>query len=188
MPPCPASRYDSDMQHDETWTRAIAPRCPAVIAFMGILVCAVAGCRELNEDVRPMPADGEDLPILNQVHGAHSHESRAMQLVVRSPAVLAQVPLTDVPVDFSQEMLLIVTLGRVPSDQFTVTIDRVWREGPHLRVSTTVSAPPPGAPVIMASPYCIAVVPRCDLNVAGFTAQPPVRVRPWEQSSPPKKL
>jgi hypothetical protein len=176
------------MRHSGTLKRAITLRRLPIMAFLGILACAIAGCRELNEQVRPMPADGEELPILNQIHGAHSHESRALQLVIRSPAVLAQVPLTDVPVDFSQEMLLIVTLGRVPSDQYTVTIDRVWREGPHLRVSTTVTAPPPGAPLMMASPYCIAVVPRCDLNVAGFSAQPPARVRPWQQSSPPQKL
>jgi len=134
-----------------------------------------------------MPAEGDELPILRQVHGTHCHETRAMQLVIRDPATLAQVPLTDVPVDFSQEMLLIVTLGRVPSDLYTVNIDRVWREGPHLRVSSTVTSPPPGAPLVMASPYCIAVVPRCDLNIHGFSPRPPARVRPWQQSAPPEK-
>ena len=135
-----------------------------------------------------MPAEGDELPILRQIHGTHSHETRAMQLVIRDAATLAQVPLTDVPVDFSSEMLLVVTLGRVTSDQYSVNIDRVWREGPSLRVSSTVSAPPPGAPLVMASPYCIAVVPRCDLNITGFMPIPPKRVRPWQQSAPPQKL
>lgn len=110
-----------------------------------------------------------------------------MQLVVRDQATLAQVPLVDVPVDFPKEMLLIVTLGRVTSNQYAVNIDRVWREGHQLRVSSTVTTPPPGSPLVLASPYCIAVVPRCDLNVAGFSPQPQVRTRSWQQSEPPKR-
>ncbi|HVP11480.1 MAG TPA: hypothetical protein VMV94_09875 [Phycisphaerae bacterium] len=156
-------------------------------ALLSLAVWMLTGCHDLRDQAAPMPAEGDELPILRQVHGTHCHETRAMQLVIRDPATLAQVPLTDVPVDFSQEMLLIVTLGRVPSDLYTVNIDRVWREGPHLRVSSTVTSPPPGAPLVMASPYCIAVVPRCDLNIHGFSPRPPARVRPWQQSAPPEK-
>jgi hypothetical protein len=157
------------------------------MTLLGLVVWGLAGCREFHQQAGPIPPEGDELPILRQVHGTHCHETRAMQLVIRDPATLAQVPLTDVPVDFSQEMLLIVTLGRVPSDLYTVNIDRVWREGPHIRVSSTVTAPPPETPLIMASPYCIAVVPRCDLNILGFSPQPPTRKRPWQQSAPPEK-
>jgi hypothetical protein len=148
----------------------------------------VGGCHELHDELHYIPADGEELPILRQAHGAHCHEARAMQLVIRDAATLAKVPLTDVPVDFSREMLLVVTLGRVTSDEYSLSIERVWREGPHLRVSTTVCSPPPGVPTVMASPYCIAVVPRCDLNVAGFSPQPLPRTRTWQQSEPPDKF
>lgn len=135
-----------------------------------------------------MPADGEELPILRRVAGTHSHETRAMQIVVRDPAMLARIPLADVSVDFSEEMLLVVTLGRVTSDRFAVDITRVWREGGRLRTEVTVSAPAAGAPIAMASPFCIVVVPRCDLNVADFSPEPPQRTRSWEQSTPPEKL
>jgi len=155
----------------------------AVASLIGLMLTA-AGCHDITPGMRQLPADGEELPILHQEAGTHSHETRAMRLVIRSPAALAQVPLQDVPVDFQREMLLIVTLGRVPSDQYAVHIDRVWREGHKLRVATTVQAPPPDAPLRMASPYCIAVVPRCDLNVAGFQTEPPVRQRTWSQSEP----
>ena len=155
---------------------------------LGLLMWAAASCHDLRNQACPIPAEGEELPILRQVHGAHSHETRAIQLVIRDAATLAQIPLTDVSVDFASEMLLIVTLGRVSSDQYVVNIDRVWREGPTLHVSSTVSAPAPGAPLAMASPYCIAVVPRCDLNVTGFSPTPPKRARPWQQSAPPEKL
>jgi len=134
-----------------------------------------------------MPMEGEDLPILHQVQGTHSHEMRAMQLVIRDAATFARVPLVDVPVDFSQEMLLVVTLGRVPSDQYRVGIDRVWREGHKLRVAATVVTPAPGAPLVIASPYCIAVVRKCGLNVEGFSPEPPRRSRPWGQSALPDR-
>jgi hypothetical protein len=145
------------------------------------------GCHESTHDMRPMPADGEELPILRRVTGTHSHETRAMQVVVRDSAMLARIPLADVSVNFTDEMLLIVTLGRVTSDRYTVDVTRVWREGGKLRAEVTVTSPAAGTPVAMASPYCIAVVPRCDLNVADFAVEPPQRTRSWEQSTPPEK-
>lgn len=135
--------------------------------------------------MRELPLEGQELPILHRAAGTHSHETRAMQLVIRDPATLAQVPLEDVPVDFAEEMLLVVTLGRVTSDRYSIDIARVWREGNRLRVETAVTSPAPGSPVMMASPYCIAVVPRCDLNVADFETEPPQRERSWEVSEPP---
>jgi hypothetical protein len=156
--------------------------------WIGATLCVLLalGCRESNMEISPMPDDGQELTILNVIAGTHSHETRAMQIVIRDMATLAQVPLVDVPVNFANEMLLVVTLGRLNSDQFSVSIDRVVREGNVLRVTTTVRQPPPGVPMVMASPYCIAVVPRCDLNVAGFSAVPPTRVRSWQQSPPPE--
>ncbi len=161
----------------------------ALTFFVGTAsLLAAAGCHEPRHQYGVMPQDGEELPILDLVTGTHSHETQGMQVVIRDAPTLAQVPIVDVPVDFASQMLLVVTLGRVTSDQYLVTIDRVWREGGRLRVKTTVQTPPPGAPVAMASPYCIAVVPRCDLNVAGFSPRPPTRTRSWEQSTPPEKL
>lgn len=141
-------------------------------------------CLDGGQSIRELPPDGEDLPILEQFSRPHSHETRPMQLVIRDPAMFARFPFQDVAVDFEHEMLLIVTLGRVPSDQYAVSIDRVWREGHKLQVTTTVQAPAAGAPLSMASPYCIAVIPRCDLNVVGFETTTPQRVRSWSQSEP----
>ena len=157
----------------------------------GLLALAVlistGGCHEYPHGVRQVPLDGDDLPVLRRVAGTHSHETRAMQVVVRDAATLAQITIEDVPVDFSHEMLLVVTLGRVMSEQYAVNIDRVWRDGPTLRVAVTVVAPSPDAPVGVATPYCIAVVPRCDLNVAGFTPEPPARIPAWQQSPLPSR-
>lgn len=143
------------------------------------------GCHEQRHGVRPSPAEGEELPILDQFQGTHSHETRAMQLVVRDTQTLAQIPLADVPVNFNEEMLLVVTLGQVTSDQYAVKIERVWREGGRLRVAVQTQAPAETASVSMASPYCVAVVPRCDMNVSEFATTPPKRERSWTQSPPP---
>jgi hypothetical protein len=159
---------------------------------IGNLLCAlggalllVAGCQEGRVQSVNTPEDGQELPILRQSAGTHSHETRPMKLVVRDTDTLAQVPLADVPVNFAEEMLLVVTLGRVTTDQCAVRIERVWRERGRLRVKVNVRSSG-AAPPVMASPYCIAVVPRCDLNVADFSAQPPKRTRSWDQSTPPE--
>ena len=157
----------------------------ASVVFALTWLCLPAGCRESGRGIRALPAEGEELPILRRLAGTHSHETLAMQIVVRDPATFAQIPLADVSVNFAKEMLLIVTLGRVTSDQYAVRIDRVWREGHELRVAVTMFSPQPGFPVVMASPYCIAVVGRCDLNVAEFAPEPPLRDRPWQQSPKP---
>ncbi len=158
----------------------------ALAGFIGILLAASGGCQQSRYQSGQMPAVGDELPILNRIHGVHSLETRAMQIVVRDAATLAQIPLADVPVDFNREMLLIVTLGQVTSDQYAIDITRVWRDRGVLRVETVVTAPPPGVPLAMASPYCIAVVPQCPLNVAEFTTQPPIRDRSWQQGETPK--
>lgn len=158
--------------------------------FLGLAVIAIllTACHQPRAGSGVTPAPGEELPILHKIHGVHSHETRAMQVVVRNASTLAQIPLSDVPVDFQNEMLLIVTMGRLTSDQYVVDISRVWRDRGVLRVETSVTAPPAGVPTVMSSPFCIAVVPRCDLNVADFSNEPPFRARSWMQSEPPSTL
>lgn len=160
---------------------------PGSAAMAALVVLATGlGCHEFHRaDAIGLPADGEELPILRQFAGAHSHEFRQMQFVVRNEAALARVQLLDVPTDFKTEMLLVVMLGRRSSDQYFPSIDRVWRDGGVIRVAISVRQPAQNAPVEFASPYCMAVVPRCDLNVADFDPEPPVRQRSWEQSPPP---
>lgn len=144
-------------------------------ALAAVAACLVAGCNEINDRETPLPADGDELPIANQVSGTFSHEDRPMQLVIRDQELLSQVPLVDVPVDFRSQMLLVVTLGRRLSDKYAVRINRVWREGPVIRVDYQIDAPPPGSAVTVSSPFCIAVVPRCDLNIQGFSPTLPRR-------------
>ena len=156
-----------------------------MLAGIGLIATTLFACHQTRFSTGMLPADGEELPILHRIHGAHCLETRAMQIVVRDAATLAQIPLADVPVDFRSEMLLIVTLGQVTSDQYAVDITRVWRDRGILRVETVVTAPPPGVPVVMASPFCIAVVPQCALNVAEFATKPPLRSRAWQQDEPP---
>lgn len=164
-------------------------RCCRIMAWSAAaLLLALGGCHEYSGGMNEVPLDGEELPILRQVAGTHCHETRAMQVVVRDPATLAQITIEDVSVDFSREMLLVVTLGRVMSDQYGIHIDRVWRDGAKLRVAVAITSPPPGAPIGLSTPYCIAVVPRCPLNVADFAPEPPQRSRSWNQSPPPTRM
>jgi len=124
---------------------------------------------------RPTPPSSEELPILWERHGTASHVARPLRVVVRDAATLARLPITDVPVDFETQMVLVAALGPVPSDRAGVRITRVWRQGDRIHVQVRTLHPAeggPGAPV-RTSPYHVVVVPRSDLNVVGFSATVP---------------
>lgn len=144
--------------------------------FAGALLAgALAGISACN-DPRPSEqavADGAELPILRQTIVADSHELRRIRAVARTRGAWARLALTDEEIDFDREMALIVTLGRSVGPQRGVRIARVWREGRQLRVETERLQPVDPSTVVVAAPFCIAIVPRCDLEVIGFLPEPP---------------
>ncbi|MCB9854583.1 MAG: hypothetical protein H6818_02765 [Phycisphaerales bacterium] len=147
-----------------------------------MLVICVAGCGSESGVRDSLPPDGAELPILRTWSRAHSHENRSMRLAIRNAEDLSQIPLDEFDIDFSKEMALIVTLGRMPSDQFHVRITGVRRHRGKLLADVEVIQPPGDVPLVVASPYCVAIIPRCDLPVDGFAVRPPARSRSWSQS------
>jgi hypothetical protein len=145
-----------------------------------LLVAALAaGCGEKRSGtVRASP--GEDLPILWEDSGTWSRLSRPVQLVVRDEATLAQVPLSDVPVDFERQMVLVRGLGPTSGSGIGVRIVRVWRVGSRIRVQERRIHPGLDAPrsETKSSPWTVVVVPRSDLPVEGYS----VRVSAWVMS------
>lgn len=140
-------------------------------------------------DPRPadlVPDDGAEVPILRQYSVADSREQRRMQLVVRDAESWARLPLIDAPIDFDKETALVVTLGRMLSNRYAVRITRVWRDGRSLRVAVAIDQPPAEAPLALAGPFCVAIIPRCDMPVEGFSADPPKAVR-TRQSAPVRR-
>jgi hypothetical protein len=97
-----------------------------------------------------------------------------MQIVARSQAQMVYCPISDVPVDFSREMVLVAILGRVTSDEYAIRIQRVWREGSVIKVDVRVYRPTPSTKpeIQLACPYHVVVVPRSNLNVEGFAPEP----------------
>lgn len=155
-------------------------RWPRVV--VQFLIPVLAGCLSESPMSDRLPPDGAELPILRSWSRAHSHENRSMRLAIRNAADLSQIPLDEFDIDFSTEMALIVTLGRMPSDRYQVQISGVHRDRGRLIADVEVIQPPRNAPLVVASPYCVAIVPRCDLPVDGFSVRAPARSRSWSQS------
>ena len=82
------------------------------------------------------------------------------------------LPVDPGQVDFDHEMVLVAALGPTASADYAVRITRVWRDGAVLRAEVEVAHPPADSPRrgIPASPYHLVVIPKSNLNVAGFTA------------------
>lgn len=140
-----------------------------------VSVAVIVGCRLDRTSPTTVPADAEELPILWQASGTYSRLAKAVRLVIRDAATLAQVPLCEVPVDFRSEMVLIAGLGPTPRNDCGIIIQHAWKENGRIRVLERQVYP--GAQVSPglrpASPWTIVVVPRSDLDVEGYSSRLP---------------
>jgi hypothetical protein len=136
---------------------------------------ALCGCGYRSSKIEVASEPVADVPILWQKTGSYSRLNREARICARNLATLAKVPLTEVPVDFRKEMVLIVGLGPIADDDVGVEIARVWRQGSQLKVQERRIYPDySGAEGLeRASPWAVAVIPRSDLNVEGFSARVP---------------
>jgi hypothetical protein len=134
-----------------------------------ILLC---GCSSTVS--RPVQGP-QDIPIEWHRSGAYSPLARPVRILARDRATLAQVPVTEVPVDFERQMVLILALGPTPSSDLGVQITRVWQEGLRLRVQEVQVHPGPDQRLGLnpGSPWTVAVIPRSDLNVQGYSTRVP---------------
>lgn len=135
----------------------------------------LSGCEATSSTRFAHTTDEEELPILWSDSGTYSRLTRNARIVARDWATLAQLPLTEVPVDFDTQMVLIVGLGPTAREASGVRITRVWRSGLVIRVQERQMHPGPGgtSAISVASPWTICVVPHSDLNVEGFESRVP---------------
>jgi hypothetical protein len=147
-------------------------------AGMGVAVLAcvtLTGCTSPSGGMSRDASAAEDIPILWQTSGTHSRLVRRTRILARDQATLVQVPLTEVPVDFETQMVLIDGLGATPSSEQGIRIVRVWRQGSRIRVQERPIHPGtdrnPG--LEPASPWTAVVIPKSDLNVEGYSTQVP---------------
>jgi hypothetical protein len=146
-------------------------------ALAAILCTGLAlwSCAERRTGAAIAPAPVEELPILWEEWGQYSRLSHGARLVIRDRATLSQVPITEVPVDFASQMVLVAALGPTPNPELGVRIRRVWRQDGEIRVTERFIHPgsTDGAPPRRASPWTIVVVPRSADNVRGYSSHVP---------------
>jgi hypothetical protein len=141
------------------------------LPWLGLLL---VGCETTPRN--PAAADSpRDFPILWEQYETYSRIVRPLRIVVRDRKTLAQLPITEVPVDFEKQMLLVAALGRTGSSQVGIRITKVWQD--RNRIRAQVNTLHPGnekqGGLTQASPCHIVVVPRSDLNVAEFSSVVP---------------
>lgn len=146
------------------------------VLLLGLVVVA-SGCALGPASRGPRLADGAEIPILRDVSGSLSSIQRSLRLAIHDPGTLAMLPVRIGPVDFDREMVLFAALGPTASEDYTIRITRVWRDGSVLRAAVEITYPPAegGTSRRRASPYHAVVLPRVPMNVEGFDSQPPSR-------------
>lgn len=143
------------------------------LAAVSLLVL-IAGCGAPAGRGWLAPKTIEDLPILAELSGRFGGPEVPAQVVARDQPTLVLLRLPRLDVDFSQQMVLFASLGRIGNDQTEVRIARVWREGSliHAEVRTFWPTSLP-ARRRTSTPWHAVVVPRSDLNVKGFSPDAP---------------
>jgi hypothetical protein len=141
---------------------------------LAIVVCGVAGCAPREHLVEDRTYRRE-LPILDQFSGAYSRLARPVRVVIRDRATLAQLPVTEVDVDWDRNMILLAGLGPIWQSGSGIRIVRVWKEGSVLRVEERqiTGGPDETSRPQRCSPWTMVVIPRSDLNVEGYTTRVP---------------
>lgn len=139
------------------------------------LVLVLLGCRFGQPMFNETIADGQELPILRGASGTYSHIAVPLRVVIRDQSTWDSLPIAELEVDFDKEMVLVAAMGQTFSEYYGIQINRVWREGNVLLAEVEHVFPSADAPRRghQASPYDTVVVPRCDLNVRGFSPRIP---------------
>ncbi|NOX58878.1 MAG: hypothetical protein GXP29_08485 [Planctomycetes bacterium] len=116
-----------------------------------------------------------EFTVYSQKSNNSSTIAKPLRIVIYDFPTLSQFPLIDLDVDFSSQMVLLAAMGPASSEQCSIHIDRVWRDGEHLRVEVSEHYPDPDAQrhPRAASPYHAVVVGRCELPIDGFTSRIP---------------
>jgi hypothetical protein len=139
-------------------------------------MAAFCGCSESVSDCQCAQSDSVlEYPIAWQKSGTYSQLGRSVRLIVRDTTTLAQIPLGDMPVDFSTQMVLVAGQGPTPSGGMGIRIERVWEQDGRLRVQERQIHP--GLELKRgldpASPWTAVVISRSDLNVEGYSPVTP---------------
>jgi len=133
---------------------------------------AACGCIEHTSRSARVTSVQEDIPILWEKSGTYSRIARRVRIVARDVAMLAQLSLAEIPVDFDTQMVLIAGLGPTPGSDQGIRITRVWKHGSEIRVQERRihpgADPTPG--LRPGSPWTVAVIPKSGLNVKEYTA------------------
>lgn len=128
-----------------------------------------------SSNVARTAVEEEELPVAWTTSGSWSHLSRPVRIVAYDRPTLDQVPIADVPVDFSKQMVLIAGMGPTIGHDMGIRITRVWRENSRVRVQEMRLHPglDRSASVERSSPWTVVVVPRSELPIEGYTSKVP---------------
>lgn len=140
----------------------------------------VVGCFSQRETMRNLKPNQEvkhdaELPVIDELVRSQSSIAKPLRIVIYDFPSLSQLPLLDLKVDFTTQMVLLAAMGSASSEQCQIQIERVWRDGDQLRVSIHEAYPPADAHrrSEVASPFHAVVVPRSELPIVGFTSRIP---------------
>jgi hypothetical protein len=129
------------------------------------------------------PAAAVSLPIRTLAKGGFSGIQQPTQEFLKDKAAWEKTWARHVSgkegqktpeVDFSKEMVIVVTLGRKSTGGYSIEITKVEPAGDNFRISVARKSPPAGAMTIQAltAPFHFIAVPKSDLHPEFLEVKP----------------
>lgn len=138
---------------------------PAALALaLGLTLGVVTGCETNGADEPATQSDARRVEILEQ-HRGQAPELRTMstRLITdkRELDALGSAALSQIPVDFESQSLVVVALGAQPTAGYGVRIDRITRYPDRLTIQSTANRPGPDQILaqVITHPFAAAVIP-----------------------------
>ncbi len=145
-----------------------------LVAFIVMLNLSVfAGCASTSDEMPYTTMDlAQPVEILHTVVGGHPSLDQPGLKLISSQAQLDMLGSDDLigrPVNFNNEVVVLATLGEMPSSGYWIAITEVYQEGDTLQVYGMANRPGGDAMTgqVLTYPYCAIVVQRSGATMAG---------------------
>lgn len=144
-----------------------------VAVIMMLSLTAFVGCETMSDEMPYTTMDlAQPVEILHTVVGGHPGLDQPGLKLIASQAQLDALGDDDLigrPVNFNNEVVVLATLGEMPSNGYWIAITDVYQEGDTLQVYGQANRPGGDAMTgqVLTYPYCAVVVQRSGATLVG---------------------
>jgi len=145
-----------------------------LVAFFVMLSLSVfVGCETTSDEMPYTTMDlAQPVEILHTVVGGHPSLDAPGLMLISSQDQLDELGSDDLigrPVNFDNEVVVLATLGEMPSSGYWINVTSIYQEGDTLQVYGQANRPGGDTMTgqVLTYPYCVVVIQRSGATMVG---------------------